>query len=240
MKVRKSSDRGYAHQGWLESFHSFSYTGYYDPDHINYSVLRVINEDVIEPEQGFAMHPHKNMEIITYMLQGELRHEDSLGNVAVVKAGDVQCMTSGTGIVHSEMNVSTDTPAHLLQIWIFPESKSLEPRHAISHFADSKKQNRWCLIVSNDGHDNSLKIHQNILLFSSLLDADKALEYLMAEGRSAYIQIARGEIEVCGQRLATGDALMVDGSKALNIQAIVNSEILLFDLPIHLSDYKSL
>jgi len=225
-KLRKSSDRGHVHQGWLKSYHSFSFTGYYNPAHMHYSVLRVINEDFFEAGQGFGMHPHKNMEIITYMLQGELRHAD-------IKAGDVQCMTAGTGMVHSEMNASDVDEVHLLQIWIFPERKLLEPSYNDQHFTQAQKQNRWCLIVSHDGRENSLKIHQDISLFATLLAESESLDYMLPAHRSIYIQIARGEVEICGQYLSAGDALMADGSKELTFKALAPSEILLFDLPIH-------
>ena len=233
MKLRKSSDRGYVHQGWLESYHSFSFTGYYEPAYMHYSVLRVINEDVLEPAQGFDMHPHKNMEIITYMLQGELRHEDSLGNSSVIGAGDVQCMTAGTGVVHSEVNASSANAVHLLQIWIFPERKSLVPGYCEKHFTELEKQNRWCLIVSNDGRAESLKINQDISLYSTFLSEGEVLEYALSEQRSVYIQLASGVIEVCGQRLGAGDAIMADGAKSLTVKAISSSEVLLFDLPVH-------
>jgi len=233
MKFRKSSERGYVHQGWLESYHSFSFTGYYDPDYMHYSVLRVINEDVIESAHGFGMHPHKNMEIITYMLQGELRHEDSLGNSSVIKAGDVQCMTAGTGVVHSEVNASSVNAVRLLQIWIFPERKLFEPAYSEKHFSEMDKQDRWCLIVSKDGRAESLKINQDVSLFSTLLSEEKSLDYVLGEHRSVYIQLASGEIEVCGQRLLAGDATMSDGAKVITVTAISSAELLLFDLPIH-------
>jgi len=232
-KLRKSSDRGYVHNDSLEHYHSFSFTGYYDPTHMHYSVLRVLNEDVFEAGQGFGMHQHKNMEIITYMLHGELRHTDSLGNTSVIKAGDVQCMTTGSGIMHSEMNASETDKAHLLQIWILPERKLLKPYFKNQHFTQAQKQNRWCLIVSHDGREGSLKIHQDISLFSSLLSNSESLDYMLPAHRSLYIQLASGEVEVCGQHLSAGDALMVDGSEALTFKAVVQSEILLFDLPTH-------
>lgn len=233
MKIRKSADRGYVNHGWLESYHSFSFTGYYDPAYMGYSVLRVINEDVIDAGQGFGMHPHKNMEIITYMLQGELHHEDSLGNTSVIKAGDVQCMTAGTGVVHSEFNASNTQKTHLLQIWIFPERKLLDPGYSESHFTRAQKQDCWCLIVSHDGRENSLKIHQDVSLFATILSVDNALDYALHPDRSVYVQVAAGEVEVCGQHLLAGDALMADGAKPLTINAIVQSELLLFDLPLH-------
>lgn len=231
--LRKSADRGYVNQGWLESYHSFSFTGYYDPAHMHYSVLRVINEDVFEAGHGFDMHPHKNMEIITYMLQGELRHKDSLGHTSIIKAGDVQCMTAGTGIVHSEMNASNTEAVHLLQIWIFPERKLLVPGYKEQHFTQAQKQNRWCLVVSHDGRESSLKIHQDISLFATLLSENESLDYMLPTHRSVYIQLASGEVDVCGQHLSAGDALMADGSKEFTFKAIAQSEILLFDLPIH-------
>jgi redox-sensitive bicupin YhaK (pirin superfamily) len=232
-ELRKSSDRGYIHQGWLESYHSFSFTGYYEPARMHYSVLRVINEDFFEAGQGFDMRPNKNMEIITYMLQGELRHIDSLGNTSVIKAGDVQCMTAGTGIVHSEMNVSDTNAVHLLQIWVLPERKLLEPSYKDQHFTQAQKKNRWCLVVSHDGRESSLKIHQDISLFTTLLSENESLDYTLVTDRSLYIQLASGEVEICGQRLSAGDALMADGSNEFTFKALTQSEILLFDMPIH-------
>lgn len=235
MRLRKSADRGYVNHGWLESYHTFSFTGYYDPAYMGYSVLRVINDDVIQAAQGFGMHPHKNMEIITYMLQGELRHEDSLGNTSVIKAGDVQCMTAGTGVVHSEFNASTKHKVHLLQIWIFPERKLLEPSYSENHFTAEQKQDRWCLVVSQDGRENSLKIHQDVSLFATVITDGKALDYTLQGDRSAYIQVAEGEVDVCGQHLVAGDALMVDGSQSLTMLGLKKAELLLFDLPLHRS-----
>jgi redox-sensitive bicupin YhaK (pirin superfamily) len=173
------------------------------------------------------------MEIITYMLQGELLHEDSLGNSSIIKAGDVQSMTAGKGVVHSEVNASSTSVAHLLQIWIFPDRKLLEPSYSEKNFTEIDKQDRWCLIVSQDGRAESLKINQDISLFSTLLSAENSLEYALSEHRSVYIQLASGEIEVCGQRLVTGDAIMADGAKAITVKATSLAEILLFDLPIH-------
>jgi redox-sensitive bicupin YhaK (pirin superfamily) len=238
MKIKKSVDRGHVSHGWLDSYHSFSFTGYYNPAQMNYSVLRVINEDVIEPEQGFAMHPHKNMEIITYMMHGELRHEDSLVNSSDIKAGDVQCMTAGTGVLHSEYNASNIDKVHLLQIWILPDRKLLEPSYSVKNFANEQKKDRWCLIVSNDGRECSLKIHQDISLFSTILNANKSLEYVLPQSRSVYIQVATGEVEINGQSLGAGDAAMLDGSTLeddtiLTVKSIEQVELLLFDLPLH-------
>lgn len=232
LHIRKSAERGYANHGWLESYHSFSFADYFDRAHMGYSVLRVINDDVIAPAQGFGMHPHQNMEIITYMLQGELRHKDSMGNTSVIQAGDVQCMTAGTGVMHSEFNASDTSQAHLLQIWIRPEREALAPSYTDKHFTTAQKQDAWRLIVSNDGRENSLKIHQDIALYASVLSADKTLDYALAPNRSVYVQVAAGDVAICGQRLLTGDALMLAGEKRLAFKANAATELLLFDLPL--------
>ncbi|MDP3087282.1 MAG: pirin family protein [Methylotenera sp.] len=238
LRIKKSADRGHVSHGWLDSYHSFSFTGYYNPAQMHFSVLRVINEDIIDPAEGFAMHPHKNMEIITYMLQGELRHEDSLVNSSDIKAGDVQCITAGKGILHSEFNASNIDKVHLLQIWILPDKKLLEPSYSLKNFTDKQKKDQWCLVVSNDGRDCSLKIHQDISLFATILNENKSLEYLLHQNRSAYIQVIKGEVEVNGQILSTGDAAMLDGfpledDTMLTVKSIKQVELLLFDLPLH-------
>jgi quercetin 2,3-dioxygenase len=238
LRIKKSADRGHVSHDWLDSYYSFSFTGYYNPAQMHFSVLRVINEDVIDPKEGFAMHPHKNMEIITYMLHGELRHEDSLVNTSYIKAGDVQCMTAGTGVLHSEYNASNIEKAHLLQIWIFPDRKLLEPNYGVKNFAYEQKKDRWCLIVSNDGRECSLKIHQDVSLFATILHANKSLEYVLPQNRSAYIQVAKGEVEINRQSLVAGDAAMLDGSTLkdgtiLTVKSIEQVELLLFDLPLH-------
>jgi redox-sensitive bicupin YhaK (pirin superfamily) len=231
MHLRKSAERGYASRSWLESYHSFSFASYYDPAHMAYSVLRVINEDVIAPAQGFGMHPHENMEIITYMLQGELQHQDSLGNGSIIKAGDVQRMTAGTGIVHSEVNASTTQSAHLLQIWIIPERNQLAPSYEEKNFAPGQKQDRWCLIAAGDGRDGALHIHQDISLYATILSANSMVSYSLQAQRSAYIQVASGTVQINDQVLVAGDALMLDTATELNVRASVAAELLLFDLP---------
>ena len=234
LHIRRSAERGHANHGWLDSYHSFSFANYYDPAHMAYSVLRVINEDVIGPSQGFGMHPHKDMEIITYMLQGELQHKDSLGNGSVIRAGDVQRMTAGTGIVHSEFNASNSQSAHLLQIWILPERVRLAPSYEEQHFTLAQKQDDWCLIASADGRDQSLLVHQDMTLYASILSAGNNLSYLLQANRSAYIQVASGALEINGQQLLTGDALMIDADSLDNLvtlKAGKQTELLLFDLP---------
>lgn len=231
IELRKSKERGHANHGWLDSYHSFSFASYYDPAHMGYSVLRVINEDIIAPAQGFGMHPHNDMEIITYMLQGELRHEDSLGNGSVIRAGDVQRMTAGTGIVHSEFNASPSEAAHLLQIWILPERDELTPGYEEKHFSAAEKQGRWRLIASRDGREGSLSVHQDMTLYASVLAAGENLDYAMLAGRSLYIQLARGSVNLNGELLAAGDAAKVEVLQDIHLEALIESEILLFDLP---------
>lgn len=233
LQVRKSSDRGYADRGWLQSYHSFSFAEYFDRKHMHFSALRVINDDIIAPGQGFGMHPHRDMEIITYILRGELQHKDSIGNGSIIKAGDVQRMTAGTGIMHSEFNASDTSDVHLLQIWIMPDSLNLEPSYEEKHFSAEQKLNRWCLIAARESHGAALKVNQDVQLYASVLDAQANLAYTVNDNRSAYLHIARGNIEIEGQQLASGDAVMLDGSAELHIEAIAESEVLLFDLPLH-------
>ncbi len=233
LQVRKSGDRGYANHGWLESYHSFSFAEYYDRKHMHFSVLRVINDDVIAPGQGFGMHPHRDMEIVTYMLQGELQHKDSIGNGSIIKAGDVQRMTAGTGIVHSEVNASVNDKVHLLQIWIMPDRQGLEPGYEEKHFAAEQKRNQWCLIAAKDSDESALKVHQDMLLYATILDANTSLAYSVNNNRSVYLHVARGTIKIDGLQLETGDAVMLNGSATMMIKANDESELLLFDLPLH-------
>lgn len=236
IKLRKSQERGHARHGWLDSYHTFSFAHYHDPRYMGYSVLRVINEDVIAPSRGFGMHPHNDMEIITYMLDGELRHEDSLGNGSVIKAGDVQRMTAGSGIVHSEFNASDTHPAHLLQIWILPERINIHPGYEDKHFDQSRKQGQWCLIASHDGREDSLMIHQDMELYATQLKQGETVPYETKAGRSLYIQVARGEIRLIGENepekpLTAGDAAMVEGEQTIRVEASQDAEVLVFDLP---------
>lgn len=233
LTLRPSQSRGYAHHGWLESYHSFSFAGYYDPAHMGYSVLRVINDDKIAPDTGFGMHGHQDMEIITYMLAGELRHTDSMGHSEVIRAGDVQRMTAGTGVRHSEMNASTQTTAHLLQIWILPTRSGLTPGYEDKTIAAADKHNRWALIASPDARAGSLKVHQDVLLYAAQLGAGATLPVHVATGRCAYLHVARGEVEMQGERLSAGDACMLDAAATQDMHAVQDSEVLWFDLPPH-------
>ena len=231
MEIRRSASRGHANHGWLDSYHSFSFNRYYDPARMEFSVLRVINEDVIAPARGFGMHPHQNMEIITYMLSGELAHQDSLGNGSVIKAGDVQRMTAGTGIVHAEMNSSQTEEAFLLQIWLMPAENGLTPSYEDKHIDASRKLNRWCLIASQDARDDSLLIHQDVNLWATYLKTNQLLDYQASQGRSAYLQLARGRLRVNGELLEQGDAIALEASIDLSLNAEMDAEVLLFDLP---------
>ena len=233
LTVRKSSDRGYANHGWLESYHSFSFAEYFDRKHMHFSALRVINDDVIAPGQGFGMHPHRDMEIVTYMLQGELQHRDSIGNGSIIRAGDVQRMTAGTGIVHSEANASDSSSVHLLQIWIMPDRLNLEPGYEEKHFSMEQKLNQWCLVAAGDNQESALKVNQDMQLYATILDTNASLAYLVNDNRSAYLHVARGSIEIDGQKFETGDAIMLNGSTELLIKADAESELLLFDLSLH-------
>jgi redox-sensitive bicupin YhaK (pirin superfamily) len=231
MQIRTSQQRGHANHGWLDSYHSFSFNKYYDPSWMGFSVLRVINEDVIAPAQGFGMHSHADMEIITYVLQGNLAHKDSLGNTEVIRQGHVQRMTAGTGITHSEFNASDSEPVHLLQIWILPNQQNLKPGYEDKFFEDAQKHNQWCLLASEKGEEGSLIVHQDMALFASKLSERKSLEYALKETRSAYLQVASGSVEIDHKQLKAGDAAMFDAVQTIQIQAVDNAEILLFDLP---------
>ena len=230
MQIRTSQARGHANHGWLDSYHSFSFANYYDLDWMGFSVLRVINEDVIAPAQGFGMHSHADMEIITYILQGNLAHKDSLGNVEVIRQGHVQRMTAGTGITHSEFNASDSESVHLLQIWILPNQQNLKPSYEDKFFNDAQKQNKWCLLASEKGEEGSLIVHQDMALFAAKISERKSLEYALKENRSAYLQVASGTVEIDQKQLNAGDAAMFDAAQTIQIKSVDNAEILLFDL----------
>ncbi len=236
MQIRPSQDRGHANHGWLDSYHSFSFNQYYDPNWMGFSVLRVINEDIIAPAQGFGMHSHVDMEIITYVLQGNLAHKDSLGNVEVIRQGHVQRMTAGTGVSHSEFNASDTEPVHLLQIWILPNQQGLKPSYEDGFFSDEQKQDKWCLLASENAQNGSLKVHQDMKLYAAKLNERKILEYVLKDGdiknrRSAYLQVASGNVEIDGKQLNPGDAAMFVNTQTIQVIAIYDAEILLFDLP---------
>lgn len=231
MRLRRSDERGHANRGWLDSYHSFSFSDYYDPKWMGFSVLRVINEDVIAPNKGFATHAHRDMEIITYIISGQLSHKDSLGNIETLYAGEVQRMTAGTGIEHSEFNASGETPVHLLQIWIEPDQYDLPPSYEDSVFTDAQKHNQWCLIVADDTYEGSLKVHQDMALYAAKLSERKQLSYALKHRRNAYLHVVQGVVDINGERLGTGDAALFEDGEAIHVSAIQDAELLLFDLP---------
>lgn len=231
LTLRKSEERGHANHGWLNTYHSFSFANYFDPDYMGFGVLRVINEDVVQPARGFGTHPHRDMEIITYILEGSLEHKDSMGNGSIIKPGDVQRMTAGTGITHSEFNPSKTEPVHLLQIWIIPEKNGLTPSYEQKHFTQQQKHNNLCLIASPDGREESVKVYQNINLYATVLDAGKTLQIDMQRHRQAWVQIVRGEVIVNGVLISAGDGVAIGEETSLKIEAKNAAELLLFDLP---------
>jgi len=228
--LRKSAERGYADHGWLRSFHTFSFAGYYDPSHMGYGPLRVINEDRVDPGEGFGKHPHRDMEIISYVLDGELEHKDSMGTGSVIKPGDVQRMSAGTGIFHSEYNPSPSKPVHFLQIWIEPAEYGIKPSYEQKYFGPEEKRGKLRLLASPDARDGSVKIHQDAYLYATLVDGDEEVVHGLAPGRKAYVHIARGSAIVNGQHLGSGDALKVERESKVEIVGGDKAEILLFDL----------
>jgi redox-sensitive bicupin YhaK (pirin superfamily) len=230
LTLRRSDERGYADHGWLQSHHSFSFADYHDMKHMGFGPLRVINDDVIAPGRGFGMHGHRDMEIVTYVLQGALAHQDSLGNGATILPGDVQRMSAGRGIMHSEFNQTQTAPTHLLQIWIEPSERGLKPGYEQKNFSDEDKRGRLRLVASPDGHDGSVTIHADARLSVGFFDGDEAAEQVLNPARKAYVHVARGEVVVNGQALKTGDALKLEGETALKIEQGRQAEVLVFDL----------
>ena len=232
MKVlRRSSERGYFENSWLKSYHSFSFSDYYDPKHMNFRHLRVINHDFIAASSGFPTHPHRDMEIITYVLKGAVAHKDSMGNQTQIKAGEVQVMTAGSGITHSEFNPSSTDVLELLQIWLTPHRSGIKPHYGQRVYSNEDKKNRFKLIASADQAEDSLKINQDVRLMGTFLEAGKTLTFEIPGNRYAWLQLAEGEIEINGERLTKGDAFAADSDeKNLQIKAITNSDFVLFDL----------
>ena len=231
IEVRKADDRGIANFGWLDSRHTFSFGHYQDPRHTGFGPLLVINEDKVTPAKGFGTHGHRDMEIISYVLEGELAHKDSMGNGSVLRYGDVQRMSAGTGVMHSEFNNSPDKLVHFLQIWIEPSIKDIQPGYEEKHFDVASKQGRLRLIASPDGSDGSVTIHQDARLYASLLDDNASITHALHPGRSAYLHLIRGQLTVNGQRLGTGDALKITGEQMITADQAEAAELLLFDLP---------
>ena len=229
LEVRKSDERGYADHGWLRSFHTFSFAGYHDPEHMGFGPLRVINEDRINPGQGFGTHGHRDMEIISYVLDGALAHKDSMGNGSTIVPGDVQRMSAGSGVRHSEYNHDASV-THFLQIWIEPDVLGIEPGYEQKHFDAASKRGQLRLIASPDGRDGSVRIHQDACLYAALVDGGEKAVHRLAPGRRAYVHVARGSLSVNGTPLGAGDALKAAGVAEIVLEQGANAEVLLFDL----------
>jgi redox-sensitive bicupin YhaK (pirin superfamily) len=231
LEVRRSAERGYFDHGWLKSYHTFSFADYHDPAWIAYGPLRVINDDRVDPGQGFGKHGHRDMEIITYILEGELEHQDSMGNGSLIRVGDVQRMSAGTGVTHSEFNPSDKQEVHLLQIWIHPEVTRLAPGYEQKHFAAADKRGRLRLIASHDGEDGSVVIRQDARLYAGLFDGAERADFPVSAGRRIWLQVARGAIAVDGTRLQAGDGARTAGPAQLQLHGGAQAEVLVFDLP---------
>ena len=231
LQIRKSEDRGTAEHGWLSSRHSFSFAGYHDPAHMGFGPLRVINEDRVQPGQGFGTHAHQDMEIISYVLDGALEHKDSMGTGSVIRYGDVQRMSAGTGVQHSEFNHSTSEPVHFLQIWIIPQRRGIAPSYEEKHFSAESKRGRLCLIASNDGREGSVRVHQDVAIFASIMDGGDRVQHALEPGRIAYLHLIRGTLSANGIALEGGDALKVSDEKSIVVERANDAEFLLFDLP---------
>ena len=230
LTLRKSNDRGHADHGWLKSFHSFSFAGYYDPQHMGFGNLRVINEDRIAPGTGFGTHGHRDMEIISYVLSGELAHKDTMGNVKGIPPGDVQRMSAGRGVQHSEFNHAPNDTTHFLQIWIEPNVTGIAPSYEQKTFADAEKQGNLRLVASNDGAQGSVTIHADARLYAGLFDGDQTAKLALDPKRKSYVHLVHGELEVNGQMLTTGDAALLDGENQVSLTNGKIAEVLVFDL----------
>ncbi|HEX8203129.1 MAG TPA: pirin family protein [Isosphaeraceae bacterium] len=230
IRVRTASERGHFDHGWLDTYHSFSFARYYDPRHMGFRALRVINEDRVAPGRGFGAHPHEDMEIVTYVLDGALEHRDSLGTGSTIRPGELQRMTAGTGIRHSEFNPSATEPVHLYQIWMVPEREGLEPAYEQRAFPEAERRNRLRLVASPDGSDGALAIRQDARLYLATLDGGHGVSHVLAPGRHAWLQVLRGAVDVQGHLLAAGDGAALSDESGLTIRAGGPSEVLLFDL----------
>jgi redox-sensitive bicupin YhaK (pirin superfamily) len=231
IQLRQSKDRGHADHGWLDTYHTFSFADHYDPAHMGFRVLRVINEDRVKPGEGFGMHAHRDMEIITYVLEGALEHKDSMGNGAVLRPGEFQHMSAGTGVRHSEFNPSTNETVHLYQIWLLPSRNGIPPRYGQKFFPAEEKRARLRLVASPDGADGSLPIHQDAKVYLATLDAGESVSHAMVAGRQAWLQILRGRVRVNDQTAQAGDGFAISDESHLKVSGQEAAEIMLFDLP---------
>ncbi|GFO69614.1 quercetin 2,3-dioxygenase [Geomonas limicola] len=230
VRIRRAAERGHADHGWLNTYHTFSFANYYDPDHMGFRSLRVINEDRVQPGVGFPTHPHRDMEILSYVLEGELAHRDSMGNGSVIRPGEIQRMSAGTGITHSEFNPSGDNGLHFLQIWILPAAQGITPSYEQKAFSEAEKQGVLRLIASPDGREGSVGIHQDALLYTTLIEPGSELNHPLAQGRHAWVQVLGGEVQVNGQLLREGDGAALSGEDRVVLTGSRRGEVLLFDL----------
>jgi redox-sensitive bicupin YhaK (pirin superfamily) len=230
IRIHKSDARGHANHGWLDSRFSFSFAEYFDPEHIQFRTLRVMNDDHIAGGGGFPTHPHRDMEIVTYVLEGALAHKDSMGNGSVIRPGDVQYMSAGTGVAHSEFNASEKDTVHMYQIWMFPDKKNYEPRYGQKNFPESEKRGKLRLVVSPDGREGSVEIRQNNELYATVLGKGESVKHELKPDRHAYVQVARGSVTLNGEKLETGDGAAISEEKSVQLTGIKDAEVLLFDL----------
>lgn len=228
--IRKSADRGHADHGWLDTRFTFSFADYYDPQHVHFRTLRVMNDDHIAAGGGFPTHPHRDMEIVTYVLEGALAHKDSMGNGSVIRPGDVQYMSAGTGVAHSEFNASDQDSVHLYQIWMFPDKKNYDPMYGQKHFAEAEKRGKLRLVASPDGRDGSVKIRQDNELYATVLGPGETVKHELRPERHAYVQVVRGSVGLNGGTLETGDGAAISAEASVQLTGVDNAEVLLFDL----------
>jgi redox-sensitive bicupin YhaK (pirin superfamily) len=228
--IRKSNERGHVNHGWLDTHFTFSFAEYYDPKHIHFRTLRVMNDDRVAGGGGFPTHPHRDMEIVTYVLEGALQHRDSMGNGSVIKPGDVQYMSAGTGVQHSEFNASETEPVHLYQIWMFPEKQGLKPTYDQKNFPEAEKRGKLRLVASPDGRNGSVQIRQDNELYATLLGEGESVKHELKNDRHAYVQVARGSVTLNGKKLAEGDGAAISAEKSVELTGVKDAEVLLFDL----------
>ncbi len=233
LTIRKANERGHADHGWLNSHHTFSFADYYDPAHMGFGQLRVINDDHIAPGRGFGTHPHRDMEIVTYVLDGTLAHKDSMGNGSEMRPGDVQRMSAGTGVTHSEFNPSPDAPVHLLQIWILPNARGHEPGYEQKHFSAAEKRGKLRLVASGEGREESVSLNQDVDLYAGLLSGDEAVRFEVRSGRDVWVHVARGTLSLNDQALAAGDGVAITDASDLSFTHGDDAEILIFDMIQH-------
>jgi redox-sensitive bicupin YhaK (pirin superfamily) len=228
--VRPASERGHADHGWLDSHHTFSFADYYDPDHMGFRSLRVVNDDRVAAGQGFGTHPHRDMEIVSYVLEGALEHKDSMGTGSVIRPGDVQRMSAGTGVAHSEFNGSKSDPVHFLQIWLIPKERGLPPSYEQKNFSEADKRGRLRVVASPDGRDGSVTIHTDAIVYAGLFDAGESAALELGKERGAWVHVARGKVKVNGKEVAEGDGVSFEGEPRVAIEGVAGAEVLVFDL----------